>query len=291
MVAMSARVRGGVRPEGGSYVAIITISRGSHSMGVQVAEQVAARLGFECVAREVLLEVSELYNVPEARLLRAIHDAPSVLERVIYGDKERYVAYVQAALLRHLKQDNVVYHGLAGQFFVHGVSHVLKVRIVADIEDRIQIVMERDDVPRDRAIAILKHDDAERHKWSNSLYGIDSQDPQLYDMVLHIHKLTVEDAADMLCHAVGLDHFRTTPESQQAMDDLALAAEVKAALVGIKPNIKVSASSGAVRILSRTNETNIEPLAKEFEDAARKVDGVASVEVHVEPLLGGIWTA
>ncbi len=43
-------------------MSIITISRGSHSMGVRVAELVADRLGYECIAREILLEASEQFN-------------------------------------------------------------------------------------------------------------------------------------------------------------------------------------------------------------------------------------
>ncbi|MGO9376675.1 MAG: cytidylate kinase family protein [Syntrophobacteraceae bacterium] len=36
----------------------------------------------------------------------------------------------------------VVYHGLAGHFYVRGVSHVLKVKIIAEMKDRIKIVMD-----------------------------------------------------------------------------------------------------------------------------------------------------
>lgn len=72
-------------------MSIITISRGSYSRGKEVAEKVAAALGYECISREVLLEASEQFNIPEIKLVRAIHDAPSILERFTYG-KERYVA-------------------------------------------------------------------------------------------------------------------------------------------------------------------------------------------------------
>jgi cytidylate kinase len=259
-------------------------------MGTKVAELVADRLGYECIAREVLLEASEQFNIPEAKLLGAIQDAPSIIERAIYGNKEKYIAYIQAALLRHLQKDNVVYHGLAGQFFLQGISHVLKVRILADNEDRIQIVMERDDVPRDRAIAILKHDDAERHRWSQSLYGIDSDDPSLYDIVLHIDRFQAEDAAEIISHAVGLGHFRTTPESQQTMDDRVLAAQVKAALIDIQSEVGVWAAAGAVRVSAKASEGRLDATRRELEETAGKVEGVESVEVHLEVPISSPWS-
>ncbi len=136
-------------------MSVITISRGSYSHGKEVAEKVARKLGYECLGREVLLEASAHFNIPEMKLFQAIRNAPSILDRFLYG-KEKYVAYIQAALLNHFKKDDVVYHGMAGHFFVRGVPHVLKVRIIADLEDRGKIVMERDNVSRTDALRSIK---------------------------------------------------------------------------------------------------------------------------------------
>ena len=51
---------------------IITISRGSYGKGKIVAEMVAERLGYTCVSRDVLLEASDMFNVPEVKLVRAL---------------------------------------------------------------------------------------------------------------------------------------------------------------------------------------------------------------------------
>jgi hypothetical protein len=50
-------------------------------MGKEVAEKVAEWLGYERIAREVLVEASEQFNIPEIKLLRTIQDTPSILER------------------------------------------------------------------------------------------------------------------------------------------------------------------------------------------------------------------
>ena len=117
-------------------MSIVIISRGSFSHGKEVAEKLAENLGYECVSREIILEASKHFNIKELKLIRAIHDAPSLLDRFTHG-KERYVTYVREALLHRLQKDNVVYHGLAGHFFVRDIPHVLKVRIIADLEDRV----------------------------------------------------------------------------------------------------------------------------------------------------------
>ena len=126
-------------------MSIITISRGSYSRGKEVAEKLAQRLGYECVSRDVLIEASDEFNIPEIKLVRAIHDSPSVLDRFTHG-KEKYVAYIRAAVLKRVQKDNVVYHGLAGHFFLQEVPHVMKVRIIADFEDRVKEEMKRENI-------------------------------------------------------------------------------------------------------------------------------------------------
>jgi cytidylate kinase len=260
---------------------IITISRGSYSKGKEVAEKVAQKLGYECIARDVILDASKEFNIPEIKLIRAIHDAPSILERVGYA-KERYLAYLRVALLEHFQRDNVVYHGLAGHFFVKGVSHVLKVRIIADMEERVKLEMERERLSRNEALRILKDDDKERRKWSKYLYGIDTRDSSLYDLVIHIKKITANDAADIVCCAVALEHFKTTPESQKMLDHLLTAARVKAALIDLKPDAEVVAYNGTVSITGRVAEFQEDKLIHRIEEIAKAVPGVINVEIHMK---------
>ena len=263
-------------------MSIVTVSRGSYSKGKEVAEKVALRLGYECIAREVLLDTSEHFNIPEIKLVRALHDAPSVLERFTYG-KEKYLTFLESVFLEHVQKDNVVYHGLAGHYFLKGISHVLKIRIMSDLEDRVRLEMEREKISADEARYILKKDDHERRQWSISLYGIDTWDPSLYDLVIHIHKLTVDNAVDIICNAVGSQQFKTTPKSQKALDDLVLAARVKAALVNSCPNVEVCAENGVVYIDTKAGPAIAEPLGEELKAKASKISGVNEIKINVSP--------
>jgi cytidylate kinase len=263
-------------------MSVITISRGSYSYGMAIAEKVAQRLNYECIARDVLIEASKEFNIAELKLFRAIKDAPSILDRFTYG-KQKYVAYIQAALLNHLKRDNVVYHGFAGHFFVRGVSHVLKVRILADLEARIKLVMERDGVSRKEALRFIKGLDSERRKWSQGLYGIDTGDASLYDLVIHIRKITVDNAADIICHTATLKQFQTTPESRQVMDDLAIAAEAKAVLIRMVPDVQVSAQNGVVFVEAAAPRSAEQALTQDIRKSLEAVPGIREAQVHVLP--------
>jgi len=261
----------------------ITISRGSYSYGKEIAEKVAAKLGYECVGRDALLDASETFNIPEIKLLEAIRDAPSVLGRFTYG-KERYISYIQAALLNKMQKDNIVYHGLAGHFFLKNISHVLKVRIIADLEDRIAYKMKLEgNLSREATQRLLKKIDEERIKWSQQLYGIDSRDASLYDLVIHIKPITVEDAVNIICDTARLESFQTTPESQQAMNDLVTAASVKAALVQFAPDVNVSCSQGKVQVSLHVSKYSTDSMTGEIERITKTIKGVEKIEIRAHP--------
>jgi len=263
-------------------MAIITISRGSYSKGKEVAEKVAECMGYQCISREILLEASEHFNIPEIKLAHSLHDAPSILERFTYG-KERYLAYITAAFLEHVHQDNVVYHGLAGQFFLKGVSHVLKARILAELEDRVALEMERENVTKEQALERLRKDDHERRQWSLHLFGVDTWDPSLYDLVLHVHKLRVDDIARIICESAQLEQFKATRESQAILDNLLLAAQVRARLAHDYPMVQAHADAGVVTIDARFNLTEEPGLADKIKEVALQTPGVKEARVRAHP--------
>jgi len=260
-------------------MAIITISRGSYSKGKEVAERVAARLEYRCISREVILEASGIYHIPEIRMVKAIHDAPSILER-LGGGKLAYIAYYKSALARLVREDNVVYHGLAGHLLLKGVPHVLKVRIIADLADRVLSVMKEEKINEQDARSMILKDDQERRKWTQSLYGADPWDSSLYDLVIHIDRFTVSDAVDFVCDAAGRDQFKTTAESRQKMDDLALASQVKAALVSLSQEVAVTSDYGNVLVFTRGDDRLARKIREKIKVLSRDIEGINNVEVH-----------
>ncbi|GAB6906218.1 Response regulator receiver protein [Desulfosarcina cetonica] len=265
-------------------MSIVTISRGSYSRGKDVAEKLAQALGYECISREIILEASELFNIPELKLSRAIHDAPTILDRFTSG-KERFVAFFRAALLTHLQRDNVVFHGLASHFFLQGIPHVLKIRISADLEDRVHEEMQHEGITADEARTMLMNDDAERRKWSMHLFGEDSWNPLLYDMILHLQNMQVDDAVAIILNALSLPCFQSTPNSRQQLDDLALAARVEAALVKDYPRVTADAATGDVFVNVRGSLVDEQSITEKVRRLVEKVADVESLQVNVVPFV------
>ena len=181
-------------------MSIVLISRGSYSRGKELAEMVAQALGYECISREVVMSAAKVFGVKELKLVKAMRDAPSFWG-MFPGTRQKYIAYVQAALIRYLEKDDIVYHGLAGHLLVPGVSHVLKVRIISTLEDRVRLVMENEHFDEREARKFILKADEQRRKWTKLVYGADNTDPDLYDLVINVAQIDIEKAAGIVIDA------------------------------------------------------------------------------------------
>lgn len=279
-------------------MAIITISRGCYSHGKEIAEKVAAKLGYECVSREILIEASHFFHVPEMKLLKSLHNAPSILERITHG-QDTYLSYVQAALLEHAKKENMVYHGHAGHLLMPGIPQVLKVRVIAELNQRIEFLQQKQKISKDEAAALIKNEDIERAHWTRYLYKMEIDDPQLYDIIINIGRLTMEDACELICAADRCNTYKGSPASKKAIYDLALSSHVRAALQTVC-KAEVRADNGIVHIkvpaqkIRKTDyatpkvqafvkERIQEDLMMEIEGIIKEIPDVKEVFYDIEP--------
>lgn len=260
-------------------MAIITISRGSYSMGKAVAERVAEELGYRIISRDLLLKASDRFHVPQQTLLRAIHDAPGIFERYQHT-KEIYMAYIRSALVDMVADDNVVYHGLAGHLLLKGLDHVLKARIIADLKGRVKRKMEEEALNEISAGSTIREDDEQRRKWTRKVYGVDPKDSSLYDMVLCIDRLRVDNAADLICSAVRTGVFDAGEAGLRKAKDLSLACRVKAALVEDFPEAGVSSDYGNVLIYMSEKDAHSSKLKKLTAVIGQEHKEIHNLEIH-----------
>jgi cytidylate kinase len=244
-------------------MAIVTISRGTYSGGKQLAESLAERLGYRCLSREDLLTgVAEKYGVGDDTLSAALHYKPDFLEGTKLG-KIHYIAFVRAALCREVRYDNVVYHGQGGHLLLAGVPHILRVRVIADMEFRIKAAMNHHGVTREKAIDLIKAVDRHRAIWMISIYQTDWQDASRCDLVIDLEHMSIDSACELLVHAARGPRLKTTPESQQMMDDLLLSSDIRERIAAHSwrdieeriedYDVKVTSDKGIVDISGKTS--------------------------------------
>jgi hypothetical protein len=141
----------------------------------------------------------------------------------------------------------MVYHGHAGHLLLTEIPKVLKIRILAEIEDRIAFLQQKKNVSREQALLDIENEDQHRIQWTRYLYKMDVNDPKLYDIVINIGNLTIDNACEIICLAAKSDAYLVTDESKQALDDAAITSYIDAALQSIC-DAQVSVKNGEVHV-------------------------------------------
>ena len=266
---------------------IVTISRGSFSGGVAVAEAVAERLGVPCISREVVRDAARAAGLEEKALVATLEEPPRFWEKQP-GRIPAHLNLVRTELLERADGGDFVYHGYAGHLLLGSVSHVLRVRVIAADAYRVRTAMDDFGMTEKQATQYVKTVSAQLQKWTRFLYGVDWQDPGLYDVVLRVDRVGVEGAAGTIVAMTDLPQFRPTDESRKALADLLLSSRVWRALtVDLRTrgaNVRVAADGGDVVVTGSADGVKV---LGAIDEIAAAVPGVACVDNQVS--VGGHW--
>ncbi len=273
-------------------MAIITISRGIKSHGVELANRLSERLGYVRKSREVVFDGAKKYNIMAEELFRHLEESPSLWQKLT-REHQRYLIYVQCALIDAVKEDNVIYYGHAGQLFLRGIRHALKVRLDTPLDERVRAVMQEFGKSFDEASDYIARIDEERVRWVKHVYGERWQDPSLYDLSFSTENLTIDSICEIIALAVGREEFRTSDESTGKLNDLSLECEVMAAFASDNKiwnlPVTVTAENGVVTLRGTVKDRKVRDA---FAELACQVKGVQECKVDInlstDPLPTGI---
>lgn len=200
-------------------MAVVTISRQYGAGGRYVAAVVARALGFRTVDRELVEEAARRIGMdPEVARSRD-ERVPALIEEVglalasasppFAGAPvpqlapgmldDRALAEATRTVIESLAEaGGYVILGRGGQAALRDRPDACHVSLVADLEDRVRRVVEREGIGEREARERCRSMDAERAAYVRRYYGVDIRDPLLYDLVVNTSRLGLEAAADLV---------------------------------------------------------------------------------------------
>ncbi len=246
-----------------------------------LAEALGNRLGYRAIDRDQLIQKAAAWGGSQADLRIAIEKPPTLFGGQSQHTKYVYLAFIQAALTDEVRTGNVIYHGLAGHLLLGTGPHILRTRIIAPMTFRIAKVQDRLKFNREEAVAYIEKMDEDRRKWTQLLYSVDWEDASLYDVVVNLEQMNIEEACAVICAVSQQRSFAATPETQKAIDDLALASRVKASLAmnsaTSQLEFDVGAEGGSVSIKGDTVRPD---QVRKIAGIVQAVPGVSQVQFH-----------
>jgi len=178
----------------------ITVSRQLGSRGTEIARDVADRLGYRMVWREVINDAARRAGAPEVAL--AAIDFLGLFE--LHPPPEACRAYrlaVREVIEGLAAEGEVVIVGRAGQVVLAERSDVLHARIIAPPDVRVLRVAANQQIPSEAARAQIEQSDRTRRDYLQCAHDVDWNNPRLYDLVLNTERMSVRSCVDVVCQA------------------------------------------------------------------------------------------
>jgi CheY-like chemotaxis protein len=229
---------------------------------------------------DIVSKAGRLSDLPENKILRAFSAKTSAFNQFTH-EKERSIAYLRLAVAELLQQDNILLSGFTGLLIPAGISHVLKVCLIADMQYRISIARSSG-IDESEAHKIIRKGDEERASWTKSI--LDKEDPwniSLHDMVLPTDKMTPDEIGDLIKKTLERDVLKATPGSRREVENFMLASRVETALAKEGHIIAAEADAGAVTLTINKKVLMLKRLEQELQTIALKIPGVRSVQTQV----------
>lgn len=205
---------------------IITIFSGGFCQEGPVIDEVVARTEYRQITdNEIVAEASRRSAMAESKIMRAFSSKTSVFNKFTL-EKERSLAYIKLAVADLITIDNALITCFSGQLIPAAVSHTLRVCLVAPQKYRTAAAAEQQGISEKDAAKLVQGREEDCSFWIDSLLGnSDPWDPALYDVVIPVDKMSVQDAAALIADYAGRDILRQAADSKQALEDFRLAAE------------------------------------------------------------------
>jgi cytidylate kinase len=205
---------------------VITIRGFTGSGASEIGHEVARLIHGEYVDRQVIAEVAELLNRPEAQIVAKEQIHPGLIVRIVNPlrkilsssgkidsaymrtweeplDDKEYISALEAVIRDLALEQNVVIVGRGSQYILRNNKSVFHVLIVAPIEERLNRIIDKKQIGRDEAIRYIEETDSSRKAFIQRFFQKDIEDPLLYDLIINTHYVTKESAANLIASAAS----------------------------------------------------------------------------------------
>jgi cytidylate kinase len=173
---------------------VITVTRDYGAGGYEVAHQLAERLGWELLDRELLHRAAAVEHLPDAELERLDEKAVSLADRFrLHPPHQRYLHGLREAARQAAANGNVVLVGRGTGQLLADLPNVFHLRLVAELEWRARRMAQREGWSFEQALARCIQEDRIRERFTHYFFGADALQPEKYDLIVNTGRVPLDE--------------------------------------------------------------------------------------------------
>lgn len=264
-------------------MAIITISREMGSGGIPIAHKVAEKLNYKLIDGEAIMEAAKSYGLSPEAVEQADEKPPHFVDTL---DSKQFLDLhlIELIILEAALKGNVVIYGRGGQDLLKDISSVLRTRIIAPFEDRVERWAEREWLDPDRARYLVRKSDQQRAGFIKYYFDRNWEDSVHYDLTINTQRLSEETAVKIICDSVKDHNLEgVKADSKRILSDLILRKRVEIAILSndhIDPYLlEINVKDGQVVLSGQVHSAAEKQTA---EQQARTAEGVRGLKNNIK---------
>ena len=180
-------------------MAIITISRQNGSLGDEIADALASRLGTTVISRKYALD--NFFGEINPGLLARLNESAKFFETNLPGSSRTYADILVErvrALASESKDKDLIILGLGGSVLLSGYPNAVHIRVTASESTRLNTIAHKYRITADEASEVLDIGDRKHKRFVKTVYGKDITSPELFDLILNTDRLSVDECVDAI---------------------------------------------------------------------------------------------
>lgn len=266
-------------------MAIITISREMGTGALEIAKEVAKRLKYTLVDNAKIAELAPQYGL-DAQTLERLDEKPPTYLTTEDMLQAANLYTIELIYLDLVKKGNAVLYGRAVQDLLRGMENVLRVRIIAPFDERVEKFAEREWIDPDLARDLIRKSDHQRGGFIHFYFDRNWQDPLGYDLVCNTSRLAAGAVVDCIVAAVKDPRLKAAEaDAMEMLEDITVSkrAETEILKSGLLQGVhfKISAQNGVVLL---SGHVHTEEERRTAIKIIGKVKGVRRIEDTLQVL-------
>jgi cytidylate kinase len=259
---------------------LIAMTREMGSLGKDVASGIAERTNRRVVYHEIIEPIANKMRLRKSHVERFLDGKAGLWERLT-TDKTSLSIFTADETFRFLRDGStVVIRGWGAVHLLKNIPHVIRIRVCAPLETRVERMMQRLSTDNRETIENEIQLSEEAHTAiTKRHFGVNWRDPENYDLVLSTERLSVDECVEEAECMMKKRCFQETPESIRLVENLSLEWSVRAALrrdPGTKDiNVNIACDGSGVKLAGMVDT---EAEANAAARVAAAVEGVKDVD-------------
>ena len=262
-------------------MSVLSITNGLFANSEKIIGMLARQLSCKIITDQDIIEKTHhKYNIKLASLQK-VAETKQISFNDFTREKEKSIAALKKTLAGFIQEDNCIFNGLMGHLIPKEVTHIMRILIIAEKNQRIQNAMSKNNLSEKEATKEIYNSDKLAFLWTSFLFQKKAWDNSLYDIIIPSKTLDVKESVNLVSKHLKKPPFNNEELIELEALDFKLASEVESALSEIGQGLLVKSKNRSIEVTIDKKVMMLTKFQQKIVKTAQTIEGVKSVETKI----------